>query len=738
MLVALPLAAQQRDTLQTSPQDTISKAPIHLSSALVVGAHQNKVQNALMGVNYLRPEQVRSIPTLFGEVDIIKALQMQPGVSPGVDGFAGMMVRGGNDDQNLFLIDGNPIYQMNHFGGLFSAYNMEAVRDVAFYKSSFPARYGGRLSSVVDINTKPGDPQQYRGAFSIGLTSANISVSGPIVKDRTSFNIALRRSWFDLITTPLMAIANADTKADGERNTASYVFTDLNLQLNHRLGRLGTLSFTGYFGQDRLGGETDYWSTGTVKPENQYRDESDMGMRWGNLMAAAKWQLPVGDRWLHSLTLSYTRYNSTTTIEETSVQGEKGTESYDRSHIYREMFNGIHDVSLRSQWLWTATEHTRVRMGVDYVFHNFQPENSKERSTEKNLLHPHVNQSLRAHEAAAYVDGELHPRAWLKMMAGFRLSGYTVEGKSYVQAEPRLSANFLLSDAVSFKAGYAHMSQFVQQVSNAFISLPTDYWMPVTRTHAPQTSDQFSIGAYYTYHNRWNVSVEAWYKRMNHLLEYKEGFALLSQSVGWGDKLTPGRGTAKGIDLLIEKNFGRLAGYVGYGLLWTDRRFAEINRGRAFPSKYDNRHKLNIALSFRASKRLELNAAWTYMTGNLLTLSYEVYDQATGTNPDAPGGRYADPISYVDRKNNYRLPAFHRLDVGINFYRFHKRSKRTSIWNLSFYNAYSRHNPLLLIKRDSYDYVSQQDGTTERKTRVGFKSLSLFPIVPSLSYTLKF
>lgn len=214
-------AQSPNDSIKTS-SDSIPQKDQKLSSALIVGQRQNKVENTAMGLTFLRPEHIRSIPTMFGEADIIKALQMQPGVSAGVDGFAGMMVRGGDNDQNLFLIDGNPIYQMNHAGGLFSAYNIEAVRDVAFYKGAFPARYGGRLSSVVDILTKPGDPNHYKGSFTIGLTSANLNFGGPIIKNRTSFNLSMRRSWLDALTAPAIAIANSESKRDGEKSKGGY------------------------------------------------------------------------------------------------------------------------------------------------------------------------------------------------------------------------------------------------------------------------------------------------------------------------------------------------------------------------------------------------------------------------------------------------------------------------------------------------------------------------------------
>lgn len=731
--------AQQSHPADAANTDSVSGKEIALSSALVVGQRAQKVQQPLMGVAFLRPEHIKSIPTMFGEADIVKALQMQPGVSSGVDGFAGMMVRGGNNDQNLFLIDGNPIYQMNHAGGLFSAYNIEAIRDVAFFKSAFPARYGGRLSSVVDITTKTGHFEKYHGAFSIGLTSANLSFGGPIVKERTTFNIALRRSWLDVLTAPAIAIANSSTKSDGEKIRGNYVFTDLNLQLHHRFQNAGTLSFIGYFGQDRLTSGGDTWSTNNAKPENYWRDNFEGHLKWGNLLGALKWQMPINDQLLHSLTLAYTRYNSRFGFADEQINGEKGTPSYSHHRSTKDVTNGIDDLSLRSQWLWTPLWHTQLRFGADYVLHRFTPEKNRETSTSDVQLVKN-EKNFYAHESALYADAEMRPLEWLNFNAGMRLSDFVVKGTNYLQLEPRASVNFILTPSVSLKGSYARMTQFVQQVSETYISMPTDYWMPVTDKHAPLNSDQFSIGAYYSYHNRWNVSLEGWYKKMNHLLEYKEGHGVMARSISWADKLTSGRGTAYGIDLQVEKNFGRIAGFVGYGLLWTERRFAQLNRGRAFPSKYDNRHKFNIALSYRASRRFEMNASWTVMTGNLITLAWEDYDYAGGIadgRPPYPSTRENPHLAYINEKNNFRLPAYHRLDVGFNIHRFHKKGQR-SIWNFSVYNAYAHHNSIMVRKKIRETEVVLPDGSTRTVSSLRFQSISLFPIVPSVSYTYKF
>lgn len=724
----LPLPALA-DTVRT-PADTVRRN-VNLRSALVVGQRQNKVDNATMGLNFLRPEQIRSIPTIMGEADLIKALQMQPGVAPGLEGLAGMMVRGGNDDQNLFLIDGNPIYQMNHFGGLFSAFNISAVRDVAFYKSSFPARYGGRLSSVVDVISQTGSPDGYHGNFGIGLTSANVSVGGPIVRGRTTFNVAMRRSWFDVLTVPALAIANADSKRNGEKNDGHYSFTDFNLRLNHRTASAGTFSLVGYLGQDNLGVSSEDWSVNAM-PRDQNRSEIAAGMRWGNRLLAVKWQLPVGSDWMHSLTAAYTHYGSKSTFENENTVSVKTEDNYEHNFYKKTIVNGIDDWSLRSQWTWTPRNEFTLRTGVDYTYHIFSPEDRDTRTNQPGLQTEAPGRpKVYAHEVSAYGDAEWQPAEAWRVNAGLRVSDFAVSGKNYVEFEPRASVAYLFTPALSVKAAYSRMGQYVQQVSQSYLSLPTDYWMPVTDRHAPLVSDLVSAGAYYTYRNRWNVSIEGWYKHMSRLLDYREGLGQMSAGMAWSDKLTQGTGEAYGVDVLVEKNFGRWAGFLGYGLLWTDRHFPELNFGRSFPSKYDNRHKLNIAVSYRPSRRWELNAAWTYMTGSLITLAYESYPY-TVPHGDAPSYPFTfddQYLSYVRGKNNYRLPAFHRLDLGVNFYRFHKRSGKQSIWTLSVYNAYNRHNPMMVM-RDTSD-----EGY---RGHPRFRLISVLPIIPSVTYTLRF
>lgn len=718
------------------PKDTLKRDTLrnyHLQEVIKTAPHINKLSNPQMGMTVMDYRAIKNVPTLFGEADVIKALQLQPGVSAGMEGFAGMYVRGGENDENMFLIDGTPVYQMNHLGGLFSAYNADAINGLAFYKCAFPARYGGRLSSVTDISMKSGDYEKYRGHFTIGLTSANFSFSGPLVKDKTSLFIALRRSWLELVSIPTLAIMNASKKKSGEKTIAGYNFTDFNLKVNQRLGSLGTLSLLGYYGHDHVKMGEHRFSTDKGIDADPYLHKNENRLGWGNLLASLKWHLPLSTLFTYDMKASYTRYQSDFKKNVETSSGEETDKHYEYSRSYTKTRNAIDDVSVDAALAFTPSEKTVIRLGTQYTHHAFSPEEEVRESTSLPSEIVMNGNKLSANEWNCYLEGDLQMFRWLRFNAGLRGSFFRVEGKQYKILEPRFSANFRLTPITSLKVGYAKMSQFVQQVSDNYISLPTDYWMPITRNFAPLTSDQVSMGIYVSPDKHYSFSLEGYYKKMYHLLEYKDDYkSLLTDS--WEQKLTEGNGRAYGIDFQAEADLGKVHGFVGYGLMWSDRLFPELNGGRRFPSKYDNRHKLTLSVGWHLSQRVELNGGWVFMAGNRVTLSLENYPYPDGypsdmvpTYPD----KDEEMLNFYEGKNNVRLPAYHRLDLGINIYRSLSRG-RTGIWNISLYNAYSRMNPIMIEKNN------QKQTTGGQHLQPRFRQFALFPVIPSVSYTYKF
>ena len=728
-------------------RDTVLAIELEPSASLeevVITGQSNDKQSVLstqMGALEINQQTIRSTPVMFGEADIIKTLQLTPGVSAGTEGTAGMYVRGGNVDENLFLIDGNPVYQINHIGGIFSAFNPEAISGMDFFKSGFPSRYGGRLSSVVDVHTKEGNMKEYHGSASIGLISGNLNFEGPIIKDRTSFNIGLRRTWLDVLSAPAVAIANKITKKDGTRLRARYAFHDLNLKVNHIFNDRSRMYLSLYNGNDVLkGGSTDFPDQDS---DNNYNYDSDVSLRWGNIMATAGWTYVFNNRLFGKVSGVFTRYHSRLRNTEHDVVGNEGDEDYSDSFRENETNTGITDFGLRTSFDYLPASAHHIRFGGDYLVHRFHPEYNRSVAYEKNeetsveIGQEFANDLLWGHEAGVYAEDDWTLSSAVRLNAGLRFSLFNVQGKTYTGLEPRVSLRWLLDDNLSFKASYSRMNQYVHLISNSFISLPTDAWMPVTRKLKPLISDQVSAGFYYNLNKEYNFSVEGYYKTLDNLLEYRDGHTFTPSFVNWEDKLTAGEGSSYGAEFMVRKETGRTTGWVGYGLSWSDRQFDELNQGARYPARFDNRHKLNIVVMHKISPKVELSAAWSYASGNHVTLSLEnYYENGTGspTNNDNHYMDASESIDYYEGRNNYQLPAYHRLDLGIKIYR-PKKKGRMGIWTVSIYNVYSRMNPFLIYKSDK---TVPDPGSSYGKNVPVFKTIGIMPIIPSISYTYKF
>ncbi len=729
----------ERDTVLT-----IELEPSASLEEVVITGQSNDKQSVLstqMGALEINQQTIRSTPVMFGEADIIKTLQLTPGVSAGTEGTAGMYVRGGNVDENLFLIDGNPVYQINHIGGIFSAFNPEAISGMDFFKSGFPSRYGGRLSSVVDVHMKEGNMKEYHGSASIGLISGNLNFEGPIIKDRTSFNIGLRRTWLDVLSAPAVAIANKITKKDGTRLRARYAFHDLNLKVNHIFNDRSRMYLSLYNGNDVLkGGSTDFPDQDS---DNNYNYDSDVSLRWGNIMATAGWTYVFNNRLFGKVSGVFTRYHSRLRNTEHDVVGNEGDEDYSDSFRENETNTGITDFGLRTSFDYLPASAHHIRFGGDYLVHRFHPEYNRSVAYEKNeetsveIGQEFANDLLWGHEAGVYAEDDWTLSSAVRLNAGLRFSLFNVQGKTYTGLEPRVSLRWLLDDNLSFKASYSRMNQYVHLISNSFISLPTDAWMPVTRKLKPLISDQVSAGFYYNLNKEYNFSVEGYYKTLDNLLEYRDGHTFTPSFVNWEDKLTAGEGRSYGAEFMVRKETGRTTGWVGYGLSWSDRQFDELNQGARYPARFDNRHKLNIVVMHKISPKVELSAAWSYASGNHVTLSLEnYYENGTGspTNNDNHYMDASESIDYYEGRNNYQLPAYHRLDLGIKIYR-PKKKGRMGIWTVSIYNVYSRMNPFMIYKSDK---TVPDPGSSYGKNVPVFKTIGIMPIIPSISYTYKF
>lgn len=741
---AMSLSAQ-------STADTLRN--VQMQEVVVTGtAAERNLKAPQMGRVSISNDVLVRMPVMFGEPDIVKTLQTQPGVSQGVEGFTGLYVRGGNDDQNLFLYQGLPLYQVSHLGGIFSSFNVATVRKVDFYKASFPAQFGGRVSSITDITTETPDFERYKGRLSLGLLSGNAYVSGPIAKGKTAFSAGIRRSWIDLISTPTLALLNASKKNQGKKTIAAYAFTDLNLRLDHKINSNLTASLSGYYGHDNLKlGERTFEGSGQVYAEQgelvqtsdgkQFYSEDVNRLSWGNwgAIASVDWHLGKGAL---NIAAYYSDYASTyrQDNEYQNDMSDDRTYGYTRSRTH----NAIRDFGARAGYVADFGKLYVLNAGVGGIRHDYLPEELEtESQTDKEQLHITNNaQHVNATEAYAYVDNTLNLGEWASINAGVRAVAYRMQGQTQSELEPRASLRVQLANDYSVKAGYARMNQMVQQLSSNYINLPTDLWQPIADGFKPLQSDLYTVGVYGNLPHNMYFSVEGWYKNMRNVLEYREGITSIDPNVAWTEKITSGKGWAYGVDVSLTRTAGKITGTLGYGLMWNWREFEELNRGEKFPAKFDNRHKLNVSIEYKLNESIDFSAAWTFMTGNRLTLSLFNYESLGSDFPDAPSmnevsqkNDYFDleGLNYLSTRNNIRMPAYHRLDVAMNLHR--KLGKgREGIWSFGLYNAYCYMNPLTIKK----DYENNYLISDKNQWHPVFKTLSLLPVLPSASYTFIF
>ncbi len=691
-----------------------------LKEFTVVASEAEKLQDKTqMSSVDLDMEKVKSLPVFLGEQDVMKTIQLLPGVQSGSEGSSGLYVRGGGPDQNLILLDGVPVYNASHLFGFFSVFNADAINSVQLIKGGFPARYGGRLSSVIDIRMKEGNSKEFHGEGSIGLISSRLSLEGPIIKDKTSFIVSARRTYIDILARPFIKAA---ARADGTDLTAGYYFYDVNAKINHKFNETSRLYLSTYFGNDKFyaNGEESFVNNGT-----QTTYDSENALKWGNAIVALRWNKIINDKLFSNTTLRYSKYNFNVGFGETTTEvSSSGTSTSSFSFNY---LSGIEDWSGNVDFDYVPTPNHYIKFGIGNTYHTFKPGVNQVKSNEPsfNLDTAFGSRNQYAHEASVFIEDDFKIGELLKINVGLHASAFFVNKENYFYLQPRFSGRYLLDETMSVKASYARMAQFLHLLTNTSIGLPTDLWVPATDRIAPQTSDQVAIGVAKTIKKQYEVSVEGYYKWMNNLIEYKDGASFFGNETDWQDKVESGKGWSYGGELLLEKKQGKTTGWIGYTLSWTNRQFEEINFGEIFPYKYDRRHDIGLAVTHKfdtykdrkgRDKWIDVGLVFVYGTGNATTLGLERYSSFGG-------GFSGNEVVHIEGRNNYRMPNYHRLDLGVNIHTKKKRGERT--WSFGLYNAYSRQNPFYLF----FGFENNQ--------RV-LKQISLFPILPSFSYNFKF
>jgi hypothetical protein len=658
------------------------------------------LSSAQTSVEKLSMKEIEHIPVLFGEKDVLKAIQLLPGIKSAGDGNSGMFVRGGAADQNLILLDEAPVYNASHLLGFFSTFNSDALKDITVYKGGMPAQYGGRLSSVLDIKMNDGNNQNYDVSGGVGLISAKLNVEGPLQKDKSSFLITGRRTYADMFL-----------KLSPEYKDNSLYFYDLNAKVNYILGEKDRIYLSGYFGKDKLGAS--------------FGDDQGFGLDWGNATATVRWNHIFNNNLFSNTSFIFSNYNYNVSIK---------SGAYDFN-----IFSQIQDLNFKEELQWFPNSKNSLRIGFNSIHHTIRP--GEVTSGDESSLSSSALQKRYSWENAVYATNNWKATNNLNISYGLRLSAFTILGKgdyynldqagnvldtmqyasgavvkTYLNLEPRLSAAWQFNGSSSVKASYVRNTQNLHLISNSTASSPTDKWLASTNIIKPEISDQVSLGYYKNLSgNKYELTVETYYKSMQNQIDYRDGANVYSSNNAIESELLYGIGRSYGLEFLLKKKTGRLTGWVSYTLSKTERKIDGINNNDWYNARQDRTHDIAIVASYQLNKKWTLSANWVYYTGDAITF---------------PAGKYqvdGKTVYYYTNRNGYRMPDYHRLDLGATC-----KLKETKKWShevaFSLYNAYGRENAYSIYFRDNKD-----DPTQTEAVRV-----ALFKFIPSISYNFKF
>lgn len=682
---------KQALSIKTSQKLNIDLQPAQqmLKEVVVTGeADDQRLRQSQMGVEKMDIATVNKLPILFGERDVLKSMQLLPGVKAGGEGQSGFSVRGGNLDQNLILLDDAPVYNASHLLGFFSTFNSDAIKDLTLHKGTAPANFGGRLASVVDVRMKEGNNQKYNVSGGLGLIASRLNVEGPIQEGRSSFLLSGRRTYADVFL-----------RLNDEFANNSLYFYDFNAKLNYRLTDKDHIYLSGYFGRD------------------VFSFDDQFGINWGNATGTLRYTRLISDKLFLNSSLIYSNYDYNI--------------GFSTSALDININSGIEDWNIKQELQYFASNNQQWKVGYNVIYHTVTPGLVNAENTDISNL------QKRGLESAAYLSHDWKPTERFSITSGLRFSHFAALGGSdyytldanrtvidtfnpagvaaqYAFLEPRLAVNYNLTATSSLKTAYTRNTQHIHLVSNAIASTPTDRWLMTTNNVAPEIGDQFSIGYFRNFkENTYEFSVETYYKWMQNQLDYKDGAN--DQATVIDPELLFGDGRAYGLEWLFRKNKGRFTGWLSYTLSRSERRIEGINQGQWYAARQDRTHDIAVVALYEISERFNVSAAWVYQTGNAVTF---------------PAGKYniADQVVWLyTERNGYRMPAYHRLDLGAT-YQLKPKRKYSSELAFSLYNAYGRQNPFLIN--------FEQSATNPNRT-VAVQT-ALFRWVPAVSWNFKF
>ncbi|NET32834.1 MAG: TonB-dependent receptor [Cyanothece sp. SIO1E1] len=707
------------------------KQSVNMIPEVIVVANDSLSDTPKTGVSeeYINIADINQVPRLGGESDLIRTAYLLPGVQSGTDGVEGMHVRGGEPGQNLILIDGVPVYYTAHAAGLFSIFNSNAISSARLLKGGFPARYGGRTSSVLDIRTRDGNKREFSGGIDIGMLTTRMTFEGPIVKDKSSFIISARKALINWYLKPFSSNIKA---ANGDDGFTSYDFHDINAKVNYRFSDKDKVYLTYYQGADNFVNEGFAGDTLNLKGPNdlllsyyfpqRYEERFD----WGNRLAAFKWNHVFNNRLLANITASYTNLDVEVNFDERDSVILLNTGAYQHRKYEGIFQSNIEETALRADFDYIPFDRSYVRFGFSGSVRGMANGVvvSQDTVRDNDLGIDILN--IQTQEYDVYLENEYQLTDELTINAGLRLSNMHVRGKSYHSLQPRISAHWQVHPKLGFLASASKMTQFLHLLSPSGLGLPSDIWVPSTNLIKPQDTWQGVGGFRMNLKEDISLRVEGYYKRMDNLLTYSEGANFFNN---WETNVTQGKGEAYGMEVMLRKTKGRTSGWLAYTLAWSERQFEFVNNGDPFPFKYDRRHDLKTVVAHRVNPWLELTANWTLSSGSRFTFP-------RGSIPlRVPGTADAEVIEVripqFEGKNATSMPLYHRLDVGANM--TFKSGNLMHILNVGVYNAYFRQNPLYIRVRSNYS--DENNTLTEVPELV---QVSLIPITPSLNYSIRF
>ncbi|MDB5284277.1 MAG: outer rane receptor for ferrienterochelin and colicin [Bacteroidota bacterium] len=710
------------------------KTDFQLGEVIIADSKKLKAaEHDATGVITLRKENFISLPALMGENDPIRAVQMQPGIQSGNEGSRGIFVRGGSPDQNQILIDGAPVYNPSHLYGFLSVFNADAIDKIDVYKDNYPAQFGGRLGSVMDIGADAGNNNHIKGSFSLGILTSRIHIEGPLDKNHsTTFSLSLRACYAGLFTSPISKI---QYKKAGYNGDVAYYFGDVNAKLAHHFGANDEVDFT-YFSNNDLYSFTK--KSDTYQPGTQVSSEYIEKVNWANYVASFGWNHRFNDKWKTHNSVSYSQYIINSQL---SNHYQENSSYYYQSLYDSKTTSYIRDVSYKNDTKFETGKMQTIRLGAGVTGLIF--ETGKGAETTINSYYGNSAASFKSGlinsiSAFVYAGDEVKPSDKWLINGGVYGKSYTVQGKTFLSLLPRLNVVYSPVKNFSLRTSASGLSQDLHLLTTSTVNsnILNDYWVPATAVAKPETGWNFSGGMIQKLPLNFEWSVDGFYRLMNNLIDYKEGANYSSLNLPWYDQIvTGGKGRAYGLETYVARNYGRVTGSIAYTLAWSERQFTDLNSGNYFPYKYDRRHNIATQLNFIINKHFEIGASWVYGSGNRMTLPlqsyntwvaayYHDYNVQNGSKQPENG----EQVTVYTGKNEYRLPAYHHLDISMTYKK--KVKKLEHQFNLSIYNVYNHYNIFEVYS----DYRIAADGSRV----IVYKQLSLFPILPSISYGIKF